>query len=168
MTEDEFQKLFPVLREWIDKTFSSHANEAKMVGDLNFPRLSKYFELSTLQAAKVVRLPRVPFPPLQQWGLGNKFSAFEQGDFDGITYLDTFFIKETKSKDEALHFHELVHIVQWRELGEKDFLFRYANGLEKHGYDDSPLENMAYSMQDQFSKEQSFHAEAEIIKLLAP
>ncbi len=138
-----------------------------MVGDLNFPRLSNYFELSTLQAAKVVRLPRVPVPPLQQWGL-DKFSAFEQGDFDGITYLDTFFIKGTKSLDEAVHFHELVHIVQWRQLGAEAFLFRYANELEKYGYADSPLEKMAYSMQDRFSKEQSFHAEAETIKLLAP
>lgn len=176
MTEDEFQKLYPALSGWINETLSRHAKEAEKGGALKFPRLSKYFKLSTLQDAKVVRLPLVPVPPFQQLGL-RKFSDLMPKDLGGITYRDTFFIKMTESsikgtesRDEATHFHELVHIVQWRQLGEEAFLFRYANELEECGYDNSPLEKMAYSMQDRFEQqqEQLFDAEALIIKQLAP
>ena len=65
-------------------------------------------------------------------------------DHDGITYLDTYFIKRTQASDEALHFHELVHVVQWRALGPERFLRTYADGLERFGYRNSPLERMAY------------------------
>jgi hypothetical protein len=167
MTQDEFQKLYPALSRWIDVTLSNHANKAEIVMALNFPRLSRYFKPRTLQTAKVVRLPCVPVPPLQQLCLDN-FSDSMPMDLDGITYRDTLFIKETKSRDEVLHFHELVHFVQWRQLGEEYFLFKYANELESYGYRYSPLEYMAYSMQDRFAQELSFDVEVEISNQLAP
>jgi hypothetical protein len=71
-----------------------------------------------------------------------RFAQFESGDFDGITYLDTFFLKKCRATDERLYFHELIHIVQWSLLGPKRFLATYADGLEKYGYRDSPLEIM--------------------------
>jgi len=167
MTQDEFQKLYPVFGGWIDVTLSNNANEAESVTSLNFSRLSKYFKPHTLQTAKVVRLSCVPVPPFRLLGL-DKFTDSMPNDLDGITYKDTFFIKETKARDEALHFHELVHFVQWRKLGEKSFLFRYANELEAYGYLASPLEKMAYSMEEDFKREQLFDAEAQIINLLVP
>ena len=46
--------------------------------------------------------------------------------------------------EEAIHFHELIHVIQWRLLGPEDFLKSYANGLDEFGYENSPLEKMAY------------------------
>jgi len=37
----------------------------------------------------------------------------------GITYLDTFFSREEGRGNESLHFHELVHVLQWQLLGPK-------------------------------------------------
>ena len=80
-----------------------------------------------------------------------RFADFERGNFDGITYLDTFFLKPTQSNNEKMHFHELVHVIQWRLLGPDRFLFLYANGLECFGYRQSPLEAMAYDAEAAFA-----------------
>jgi hypothetical protein len=80
-----------------------------------------------------------------------RFADFEHGDFDGITYIDTIFLKPTQSNNENMHFHELVHVIQWRLLGPDRFLLSYANGLECFGYRDSPLEAMAYDAETAFA-----------------
>jgi len=92
----------------------------------------------------------LPLPPLSKMGL-TRFAEFERGDFDGITYLDTFFLKQAHSKNEVIHFHELIHIIQWRLLGPARFLYLYANGLERFGYRQSPLEVMAYDAEKMFA-----------------
>jgi hypothetical protein len=90
-----------------------------------------------------------------------RFRDFEQGDWDGITYLDTYFLNCKKAADEELHFHELIHVVQWRLLGPERFLKLYADGLERFGYEDSPLEKMAYSAQTKFGRsKQAFDVQA--------
>jgi hypothetical protein len=54
--------------------------------------------------------------------------------------------------EEAIHFHELIHVIQWRLLGPEDFLAAYANGLDEFGYDNSPLEKMAYDAEALFRR----------------
>jgi hypothetical protein len=101
----------------------------------------------------------LPIPPLSKIGLA-QFSDFERGNFDAITYLDTFFIRAHRSDDEDLHFHELIHVMQWRLLGPERFLASYAAGLEKFGYRQSPLEVMAYDAERRFRERQpAFDAE---------
>lgn len=80
-----------------------------------------------------------------------RFADFQRGNFDGITYIDTLFLKPTQSSNETIYFHELVHFIQWRLLGPDRFLFLYANGLECFGYRQSPLEAMAYNAEKAFA-----------------
>jgi hypothetical protein len=88
------------------------------------------------------------------------FAEFEHGDYEGITYLDTFFVKRRSAAAERLHFHELIHVVQWRLLGPETFLAAYAAGLETFGYRESPLEIMAYNAEASFCQsDQLFDAE---------
>jgi len=97
------------------------------------------------------------YPPLLEWirttltANADAAPDFERGDFDGITYLDTIFLKPTQSDNENMHFHELVHVIQWRLLGPDRFLLSYANGLECFGYRESPLEAMAYDAETAFA-----------------
>jgi hypothetical protein len=90
-----------------------------------------------LARAKVVLVDRVPMPPLSSIVLG-RFADFENMDASGITYLDTYFVRQPEAGRESLHFQELVHVIQWQVLGAERFLALYADGLEKHGYRDSP------------------------------
>jgi hypothetical protein len=72
--------------------------------------------------------------------------------FAGITYKDTFFLQQGQNS-ESLHFHELIHVVQWERLGVDNFLLAYGVGLVQFGYKNSPLEQMAYSLQQAFDND---------------
>ena len=88
-----------------------------------FAHLPQYFDRSLLANVKFIAIDRLPMPPLAAIGL-KRFAVFEQGNFDGITYLDRYFIKKTVVTEEALHFHELIHVIQWRLLGPERFSCR--------------------------------------------
>ncbi len=149
MTPEEFRTAYPKLRAWIQKTLASYERTAQPIASMHFVRLPLYFDRSLLDTAKFIPVDRLPLPPLSAMGLG-RFADFEQGNFDGITYLDRYFIKRTMVSEEALHFHELIHVIQWRLLGPESFLEAYANGLDEFGYENSPLEKMAYDAEASF------------------
>jgi hypothetical protein len=76
-------------------------------------------------------------------------------------------MRRTHINDEELYFHELIHVIQWRLLGPERFLRLYADGLEKFGYQDSPLEKMAYHTQNEFSRsKRTFDAQALVVREL--
>ena len=150
MSPEEFAKFYPPLIAWIRNTLTASAYVAQTVASRGFSRLPLYFTEKTLASAKVVLVDPLPMPPLSSMGL-TRFADFERGNFDGITYIDTLFLKPTQSNNETIYFHELVHVIQWRLLGPDRFLFLYANGLECFGYRQSPLEAMAYDAEKAFA-----------------
>jgi hypothetical protein len=163
MTPDEFAAVYPAVLDWIRQTIAEHEPSGRVVAAKGFKRLSLYFSQDLLNTTTVVTISRVPIPPLSSMGL-NRFGDFERGDFDGVTYLNTYFVKRTKAADEELHFHELIHVVQWRLLGPERFLKLYADGLERYGYRDSPLERMAYTAQGEFTRsKQAFDAQTLVL-----
>ncbi|MGA7065809.1 MAG: hypothetical protein WB048_05690 [Pseudolabrys sp.] len=166
MTPEEFQRYYPRLLGRIDATLRAHAEDARTVVSRRFPRLPLYFSVHTLSSAKVVLVDQLPIPPLSSWGL-TRFADFERGNFDGITYLNTFFIKRDELRNEATHFHELIQIVQWRILGPEQFLRSYADGLERLGYRDSPLEVMAHDAEAAFIANDIFDAEQLVARKLS-
>ena len=154
MSPEEFAKFYPPLLDWIRTTLTGSMHIAQTVASRRFSRLPLYFTENTLASTKVVLVDPLPMPPLSSMGLA-RFADFERGDFDGITYIDTIFLKPIQSNNENMHFHELVHVVQWRLLGPDRFLFSYANGLECFGYRQSPLEAMAYDAETAFASSTS-------------
>jgi hypothetical protein len=158
MTPEEFHAAYPQLLSWIQKTLGDYQNIAQPVASMQFARLPHYFDQSLLETVKFIAIERLPLPPLTAMGL-NRFATFEQGNFDGITYLDRYFIKRTVVTEEALHFHELIHVIQWRLLGPERFLSAYVNGLDEFGYENSPLEKMAYDAEALFKQSSIFDAE---------
>ena len=155
MTPEEFRALYPHVIGWIHHTLAAHEKNTKSVASAGFVRLPLYFSKELIANTKFVSVDRPPMPPLSALGL-KRFAAFEQGDYDAITYLDTFFLKKSHVADEGLYFHELIHVVQWRVLGPERFLAAYAEGLEQFGYRKSPLESMAYDAQASFSRSTQF------------
>jgi hypothetical protein len=166
MTPEEFRKYYPSLLGWIDATLRAHAANAQTVISRGFPRLPLYFSANTLTSAKVIIVDRLPIPPLSSWGL-TRFADFERGTFNGVTYLNTFFIRRNELRNESPHFHELIHVIQWRILGPENFLRLYADGLERFGYSDSPLEKMAYDAEAAFKANATFNAEEMVTRKLS-
>ena len=116
LTPEEFHTVYPRVQTWIQKTLTAHEKDAQPITSMRFVRLPLYFDHTLLETTKFIPIDRVPMPPLSAMGL-SRFAAFEQGDFNGVTYLDRYFIKRTLVTEEALHFHELIHVIQWRVLG---------------------------------------------------
>jgi hypothetical protein len=166
MSPEEFAKFYPLLFDWIRTTLTATAHMAQSVASRGFSRLPLYFTEKTLASTKVVLVDPLPMPPLSSMGLV-RFADFERGNFDGITYIDTFFLKPFQSKNENMYFHELVHVIQWQLLGPDRFLFSYANGLECFGYRQSPLEAMAYDAETAFANSTAiFNVENMVAKKL--
>jgi len=158
MTPDDFRTFYPHLIGWIHQTLGAYAKEANTIASLGFPRLPRYFSPELLASTNVVAVERLPIPPLSSMGLSG-FAEFDHGDYAGITYLNTFFVKRRSAAIERLHFHELIHVIQWRLLGPEAFLATYADGLETFGYRNSPLESMAYDAEASFCQsDQPFDA----------
>jgi hypothetical protein len=151
-TKDSFiQRLHvavPRLGKWIDELLDDYANQARTVQSLGFEQLALCFPKELLERTKVVEVARLPFPPVERFGLP-EFAGMQQMQLDGITFKDTFFLRKGESS-ESLHFHELVHVVQWDRLGVDKFLLAYGFGLKQFGYKNSPFEQMSYTLQSSF------------------
>jgi hypothetical protein len=145
----KWRSALPGVRGWIDDVLEKYKAQANPAIRLAFPRVRQVFPTDLLERARVVVLTgSVPFPPLSRMGLP-EFVDMEKMPMAGITYRDTFFISRS-DETESLHFHELVHVVQWERLGVDDFLLAYGMGIIQAGYRNSPLEEMAYSFEEDF------------------
>ena len=149
MASNRYAEFLPIIAKWIQQTLDASAGKSRSVESFHLLRLPHYFSEQLLSTTNVVIGDRLPMPPLSALGL-NEFAAFETQPMGGITYLDTYFLLPGGAADESLHFHELIHVIQWQGLGPKAFLLLYAAGLAERGYLNSPLETMAYGHQRRF------------------
>lgn len=156
-----------MIRAWIDGTLRAHANEARTVASVieacEFRRLPDYFDPSFLARVKCVTIERVPLPRPAEIGL-KLFAGYGSKRYVGITYRDTYFVSRRFARQESLHFHELVHAVQWDCLGTERFLAAYAEGFLRRGYARSPLEIMAYDLQYRFETDPAPYAVETLVR----
>lgn len=135
---------------WIDHTIENYSNQKVSCGCFaaHFKDFYSPEFLSQSYYVIVPQLPKPDFPELRQAGFGNLIDT----DFNGITYKNTYFIKNGKENSLKLHFHELVHVLQWQTLGAKAFINRYMDEILRYGYEDAPLEKMAFALEEHFVK----------------
>lgn len=156
----------PAVKDWINNLVNQYSTIGKSVASFNFPKLKLYYSKNVLDSTRVVIIEKPPAIPLSSLGLV-QFKDFEKMEVGGITYPGTYFIRPDHAHLESLHFHELVHIIQWQYLGTDKFLLLYGLGLLKHGYKNSPLETLAYTMTERFKRNASpFDVQANIIPIL--
>jgi len=146
-TINKFNIALPTITKWIEDLLLQHQNDAVKVSRLGFQKLTKYFPSGLLEETKTVKISKIPFPPVEQIGI-SELSEMAKMQIDGITYKNTFFIRDNQPED--IFFHELIHIVQWKTLGVNNFLLAYGAGILQFGYRNSPLEQMAYNLQESF------------------
>jgi hypothetical protein len=149
-----FGDAVPRVKTWIVDVLQAHAQSAMPASTLEFARISHCFPLEFLEVVRVIEIDEVPRPPLDRFGLPELSRTFPLGT--GLTLNDTYFIARPMRTVEGLHFHELVHVAQWRHLGMDRFLLAYAAGLMEFGYRQNPLENMAYKLQGEFENGKSW------------
>jgi len=140
----------PDYHRWVDDLLAKHELSARQVANYEFHRLPQYFSPQTFAAAKCVEVDVLPKIPWDEFGL----SVPEGMDvnFEGITFRNTYFIKQGEEFREFLHFHEMVHVVQWQTLGNDLYPLIYALEAFKRNYETNVLEVMAREITDFFMK----------------
>ncbi len=137
------------IEEWIDHTNTVYSNQ-RICCEKFVAEFAGFYEPAFLKEAGFVVIDKIPkpdFPELRQMGLG----GFIDMHVDGITYKDTYYILPHAVDNTKLHFHELVHVAQWKCLGASNFIQRYIDEIQTKGYWDAPIEQMAYALGDHFS-----------------
>jgi hypothetical protein len=136
------------IEQWIDETVETYS-DSRVSCKVLLPHFNGFFPADFLEKSFFVvvdKIPKPDSPELRQMGLGDLID----GDHVGITYKNTYFIKRELENNYRLHFHELVHVLQWRFLGTSGFIERYIQELTENGYNDAPLEKMAYELDAYF------------------
>lgn len=89
-------------------------------------------------------------------------------DTAAVTFVDVI-VSHQEFTDELL-FHELVHAVQYAQLGSKEFASHYINGfINGGGYDEIPLEKHASELERRYraDKAQAFSVAGEVNQAIA-
>jgi hypothetical protein len=140
----------PKIESWIDDLHARHRTKAVLASGLQFPRLAAVFPADLLSATRVASVSPVPFPPVVDYDLP-EFQTIAAMPMAGITFRDMYFVDPAYSC-AGVHFHELVHVLQWQALGVRPFVLTYALGVLQCGYERSPLEAIAFEFQAQFEQ----------------
>jgi hypothetical protein len=116
--------------------------------------LRAFFPAEVLESARilVLRGKRIQDPSFysmaKMMGIRNLPSF---ADVAAVTFVDVIVSHEEFTP--SLLFHELVHAVQYAQLGPKRFATLYVNGFIKGAsYDEIPLEKNAYELESRFSE----------------
>ncbi|HGF5052637.1 TPA: hypothetical protein ACF31V_004699, partial [Vibrio parahaemolyticus] len=138
------------IEEWIDLTNERFSNQRQSCALFARNSAGFYSEefLSNSYFVIVDSIPKPDFPELRLAGLGD----FLDMEVQGITYKNTYYIVPSVAQNLRLHFHELVHVAQWKALGAIGFLQRYISEVQSVGYNDAPLEKLAYAFDRHFSQ----------------
>jgi len=109
-----------------------------------------FYSRELLAETHFVIIDRIPTPPLSHTLLHAGKLDFSK--VSGLTLGSTYFVRQSESHNLQIHFHELVHVIQWRLLTTHGFLTRYIKEVVEHGYRNAPLEIMAYDLDNRFQQ----------------
>ncbi|ART82907.1 hypothetical protein CBP31_09940 [Oceanisphaera profunda] len=136
------------IKSWITATNLAHQHKRHSCSQLG-THFAGFFSPELLSSAGFVivdELPRPPIDVIMQLGLGQLLNP----NAVGITLDDTYYLKPKAAGQLRVHFHELVHVLQWQALGQASFIKRYISEVIKYGYRQAPLEEKAYGFEDRF------------------
>jgi len=145
LIDNQLRPYFADAEKWIDRYIEQTTGHAQPTTEFPAFNLNKAFRRTTLENSFLVEELSPAKLPLSKMGL-TEFADFEAMPVGAITYKNTFFVRKGYLTP-SLAFHEMVHVVQWDELGPENFLTAYGIGLKTWGYFACPLEAMAYSLQ---------------------
>jgi hypothetical protein len=159
-------QLASMVESYISDSREKYAPQAVPLKDAQRSAMQPFFSAPIFDSARlcVLRSTRVQNPSMytmaKMMGIRN---LPDFADMAAITFVDVVVSHEEFT--DALLFHELVHVVQYAQLGAKEFATRYVNGFIRGGnYEEIPLEKQAYALESRFSQNatQAFSVDDEV------
>lgn len=147
-------QLASMVEDYVTSSRKKYAPQSVPLTDAQRSAMQPFFSAAVLDSARlcVLRDSRVPNPSM--YAMAKMMGIRNLPDFaamTAITFVDV--IVSHQEFTDALLFHELVHVVQYAQIGLKEFAGRFVNGFIQGGsYEEVPLEKMAYEMEGRFSQ----------------
>jgi hypothetical protein len=164
-------QLAGMVEDFILKSRKKYAERAVPPTPEQRAAMHAFFPAEVLEQTRllVLRDERVQDPPF--YGMARMMGIKNLPSFDdttAVTFVDVI-VSHREFTDDLL-FHELVHAVQYVQLGTKEFASRYVNGfLTGGGYSGIPLEKHAHELEQRYSanKTQTFSVAEEVKQWIA-
>src|SRR5258708_2402771 len=119
--------------------------------------LAPFFPAEILDSSRLCVLDGSRIEDPAFYGMARMMGLKNLPDFSSmaaITFVDVIVSHEEFT--DSLLFHELVHAVQYAQLGTREFALRYVKGFVSGGsYEQIPLENNAYELEARFSQDKT-------------
>lgn len=142
-----------MVESYIENSREKYVSKAAPLSAEQRSQMESFFPPEILDSARllVLRGTRIQDPPFYTMarimGIKNLPSF---ADTSAVTFIDVVVSHEDFTP--GLLFHELVHAVQYVQLGTKEFASRYVSGFLKGGsYAENPLEKHAFALEQRFS-----------------
>lgn len=142
-----------MVESYIENSREKYVSKAAPLSAEQRSQMESFFPPEILDSARllVLRGARIQDPPFYTMAriMGIK-SLPSFADTSAVTFIDVVVSHEDFTP--GLLFHELVHAVQYVQLGTKEFASRYVSGFLKGGsYAENPLEKHAFALEQRFS-----------------
>jgi hypothetical protein len=150
-------QLVTMVEDYINSSRKKYAPQSAPLTDTQRSSMQPFFSSAVLDSARLCVLlgTRVPnpsmYPMAKMMGIRN---LPDFADMAAITFVDV--IVSHQEFTDALLFHEVVHVVQYAQLGVKEFAARFVSGFVQGGsFEEIPLEKFARTLETRFSESRS-------------
>ena len=155
---------------WISNQRDLHRAHSEALPDTTTAALRGFFSEATLDRARIRRVPVIENPPFyREFEEAGASIPLDFGVWAAITFGDVILVSGDQVPGPPSHsmvFHEMVHLVQYDELGIFEFARRYVTPFmqNRFNYMTIPLESVAFDLQGRFERwtGEAFSAEAEV------
>jgi hypothetical protein len=147
-------QLATMVEDYISSSRTKYAPQSVPLSDAQRAAMQPYFPATVLDSTRLCVLDSKRVPNPSMYSMAKMMGIRNLPDFSemaAITFVDVVVSHEEFT--DALLFHELVHVVQYAQMGVKEFAVRYVNGFIQGGsYEEIPLEKSAYALEGRYSQ----------------
>jgi len=147
LTPSQIAQLVSNVAEFIEEQRRVHAGTSRSLSGAERKQFTVHFPSDVLDGVRLARVKHLQNPPFYTELEGLGFQNLPQfRRMAAVTFV--YVIVAQDEFTSSLLFHELVHVVQYRELGVQRFAELYVRGfLETGEYLSIPLERVAYHLE---------------------
>ena len=155
---------------WISSQRELHRAHARLLPDTTIASLRGFFSEETLNRVRILQVPVIKNPSFyKEFENAGEPIPLDFSVWSAITFGDVILVSDDQVPGPPPHslvFHEMVHLVQYDELGIFEFARRYVIHFMQNRLNHLaiPLESLAFDLQVKFENWEAkpFFAEAEV------
>jgi len=159
--------------EWIKRMRDKHIPNARPLHPEERIALQRHFDADTLDLVRINEVTQMEKPPFLDMVRNQLAFVGIRFDFPiettiGYTFEDCVLVREIPPSHSLL-FHELAHVVQYRQLGTPRFALAYVRGFAENEftYERIPLEAIAHQLTARFDAGEEFQVSGETSRWIA-